>query len=128
MILTAQEIQQINDTIASNVQNSSEWDDAAFRRIISRAVSHAFHGTSCSLKEKQEIVEFFFRRIRGYDVLQPLIDDENITEIMVNGPDRIFYEKFGVLHQYKEVFDSRKRPDRYDHAIFRKRESQYLRK
>ena len=54
-------------------------------------------------------MEFFFHRIRGFDILQPLIDDEDTTEIMVNGPDRIFYEKYGVLHQYDQAFENRKR-------------------
>ncbi len=109
MILTEQETLQINDAIAGSVQDSCDLDDGAFRRIISRAISNTFSRTNFSLKEKQEMVEFFFRRIRGFDVLQPLIEEENITEIMVNGPNQIFYEKFGVLHRYDQVFDSRKR-------------------
>jgi len=109
MILSSQEIQQINDAIIGSVQNSFELNDNAFRKIISRAISQTFAGTNISLKEKQDIVEFFFRRIRGFDVLQPLIEDESVTEIMVNGPDHIFYEKLGVLFRYDQVFDSRKR-------------------
>lgn len=109
MILTEQENQRINEVIACSVQNSLELDDVAFRKIISRAIAQTFNRSNLSLKEKQEIVEFFFRRIRGFDVLQPLFDDESVTEIMVNGPNRIFYEKHGILYRYDQVFDSRKR-------------------
>lgn len=109
MILSSEETRQINDSIADRVQNSSDLNDIAFRRIISRAISQILSGTKYSLKEKQEIVEFFFCRIRGFDILQPLIDDEDTTEIMVNGPAHIFYEKYGVLYQYDQVFENRKR-------------------
>ncbi|MHB1484638.1 MAG: CpaF family protein [Saccharofermentanales bacterium] len=109
MNLTESENQDINNAISGIVQQHSSLDDAAFRKIISRAVSQTFTGTKFSLKEKQEIVEYYFRRIRGFDVLQPLIDDECVTEIMVNGPDNIFYENAGVLCRYDQIFESRKR-------------------
>ncbi|MBO7630969.1 MAG: CpaF family protein, partial [Lachnospiraceae bacterium] len=43
------------------------------------------------------------------DVLQDLMEDGTITEIMVNGPDHIFYEREGQLYQSERRFYDRKR-------------------
>ena len=40
--------------------------------------------------------ELFFT-IRGLDVLQELIEDEQVTEIMINGMEGIFVERAGRL-------------------------------
>ena len=47
-----------------------------------------------------------FHSIRRLDVLQELLEDTGITEIMINGPDRIFIEKNGALYRYDKSFSS----------------------
>ena len=47
-----------------------------------------------------------FYSVRKMDVLQDLLDDPDITEIMVNGPDQIFYEKEGKIHPFNRKFTS----------------------
>ena len=44
--------------------------------------------------------------LRKLDVLQELLEDEEITEIMVNGTEKIFYEKRGGLYQWDKQFSS----------------------
>ena len=53
-----------------------------------------------SLKEKVELRQELFCSVRKLDVLQELIDDESVTEIMVNGPDHIFVERGGKLTRW----------------------------
>ena len=43
------------------------------------------------------------------DVLQELIEDETVTEIMVNGPDAIFVERGGRLGKWDKSFTSREK-------------------
>lgn len=52
------------------------------------------------------IRRIFFRTRRKLGILQPLIDDEEISEIMVNGPKNIFIEKGGNIQRYSQVFAS----------------------
>lgn len=47
-----------------------------------------------------------FASIRGLDVLQELLEDKSITEIMINGPERIFVERAGRLQRWKGHFES----------------------
>jgi pilus assembly protein CpaF len=44
--------------------------------------------------------------ILGLGLLQPLIDDDTVTEVMVNGCESLYYERGGKLHQAPDVFDS----------------------
>lgn len=53
--------------------------------------------------------DMIFHGIRGLDVLQDLIEDSEITEIMINGPGKIFIEKNGKLQPYEKEFSSREK-------------------
>lgn len=59
-----------------------------------------------SLQEKRHLTERIYHTVRGLDILQELIEDEEISEIMVNGPEHIFIEKAGRLMLWPESFDS----------------------
>ena len=62
-----------------------------------------------SVKERVMLRKKLFDSIRGLDVLQNIIDDDDVTEIMINGPDRIFIERDGKILRYNEVFSSEER-------------------
>ena len=59
-----------------------------------------------SLKEKVQLRQELFHSVRKLDVLQELIEDETVTEIMVNGPDAIFVERAGKLKKWDKTFTS----------------------
>lgn len=53
---------------------------------------------------RQQIVEEAVAEISGYGPIQPLLDDPEITEIMVNGPDKVYIEKEGKLYRQDRRF------------------------
>lgn len=59
-----------------------------------------------SLRVREAAREQVFHALRGLDVLQELVEDPQITEIMVNGYQHIFYEKKGQLLQWDKQFSS----------------------
>lgn len=61
------------------------------------------------LLEKERIRKELFYSVRKLDVLQELLDDPEITEIMVNGPDVIFYEKEGHIYPWDKHFSSQEK-------------------
>ncbi|MGN0496978.1 MAG: CpaF family protein [Lachnospiraceae bacterium] len=61
------------------------------------------------LEEKQMLKKELFNTFRRLDVLSDLLEDEDITEIMVNGVDKIFIEKEGRLIGLKDSFSSEER-------------------
>lgn len=55
---------------------------------------------------REKFREMYDLLMEQLDVLQELIDDESVTEIMVNGPDHIFVERGGKLTRWNKVFTS----------------------
>lgn len=59
-----------------------------------------------SMEQRMEIQRRVFHSLRKLDVLQDLLEDDSISEIMVNGPDCIFVEREGRVYKTKETFPS----------------------
>ncbi|MBI2844117.1 MAG: CpaF family protein [Armatimonadetes bacterium] len=55
-------------------------------------------------KLRHQIAVEAVAEISGYGPIQPLLDDPTITEIMVNGPDKIYIERDGKLYRESRVF------------------------
>lgn len=58
------------------------------------------------LSEKVNLCEAVFNSLRRFDVIQKLIDDDTVTEIMINGPFEIFIERKGCLQKADVQFES----------------------
>lgn len=65
-------------------------------------------GTYYTVEEQLFVVRQVLDQIKHLGVLQPLLDDPFITEIMINGPNHIFYERAGRLFQSSVVFEGEK--------------------
>lgn len=62
-----------------------------------------------SLKEKTELGKELFNTFRKLDVLQEFLEDESITEVMINGTQSIFLERDGRILQSEKRFASRRK-------------------
>ena len=102
-------IAEIKERVLLRLDLSREVSDEDVRTLIEEEVREyaAVHYLSLQerVKEEQEI----FYTLRKLDVLQELLDDTEITEIMVNGPEHIFYEKRGELVEWEKKFATRER-------------------
>lgn len=59
------------------------------------------------VKKKLELRRDIFNTVKRLDILQNLIDDDSVTEIMVNGYRDIFFERDGKIEKYDKEFESR---------------------
>ncbi len=64
--------------------------------------------------ERRRLVRQVFDSFRGLDILQPLVDDRNVTEIMINSHEDIFVERHGQVTRSEAVFES---PERLEDII-----------
>jgi len=62
-------------------------------------------GIVLSRPEKQRLFEQIAAEILGFGPLQPLLEDESITEIMVNGPKNIYVERKGKIVRVPVTFE-----------------------
>ncbi|MGC8877977.1 MAG: CpaF family protein [Anaerolineae bacterium] len=63
-------------------------------------------GLILSRAERQRLFEQIVAEILGYGPLEPLLRDDTITEIMVNGPNKIFIERNGKIEPANVTFES----------------------
>ncbi|MBP5159873.1 MAG: CpaF family protein [Lachnospiraceae bacterium] len=75
------------------------------KELIDEAVTRRGHREYISLEDKRKLKRAVFNSLRRLDVLQDLVEDEEITEIMVNGPDHIVVEKEGRIARADLCFE-----------------------
>lgn len=81
---------------------SREISDEEIRLKIQSEVRKLSRNRLMSLAERESYENQIFNSLRKLDILQDLLDDPEVTEIMVNGPENIFYEKYGCLYRWKK--------------------------
>ncbi|MBE5910512.1 MAG: CpaF family protein [Pseudobutyrivibrio sp.] len=85
---------------------SYDVSDEEIHKLIKEKIILKARQYPISLKKRQQIESHVFNSLRKLDVLEDLLNDEDITEIMINGPDHIFIEKAGRVIHSKEKFSS----------------------
>lgn len=86
-----------------------ETGEEELQEIILSVLEEAEAEEFMPLSEKIRISRELFNAFRRLDILQDLIEDESVTEIMVNGTENIFYEKGGRLYRTDRRFLSEDR-------------------
>ncbi len=76
---------------------------AAVRQRIELAMKDA--QVQLSEARREQLAEEVFHELIGYGPIQPLLEDPEISEIMVNGPNLVFVEKEGALIETAIKFD-----------------------
>lgn len=85
---------------------SEELTDERVLSEIQRALLAYGREFYLPLEEKNRLLEEIFHEIRGLDILEELLADESVTEIMINGHEKIFYERQGKLYLWEKQFSS----------------------
>lgn len=85
--------------------------DESVKEAILKELTSGEEFKTLSLREKNQLLYRVFAEIRGYGILQELLDDAEISEIMVNGIHDIFIEKRGRLEKTKLEFETEERLD-----------------
>ena len=98
-------IEKTRETIKTS---DEKYTDESVKEMIETIVLEVTRASGLSYKEKKEIIDIVFNSTRkDLDILQPYSEDEEVTEIMVNGPENIFVEKNGIIHKVKDKFSDR---------------------
>lgn len=73
---------------------------------IKEIIDHKLIHYTITPQEREKIAKRVFSSLRGLGILDEILEDDSITEIMINGPKNIFVEKGGQLYQYRRQFES----------------------
>lgn len=104
-----QEKADLQRQLTEQLNLSKELTDEEIGEVIEQAVLERGRRIYLTVEEKQLLKRELFNSFRKLDVLSQLLEDEDISEIMVNGQKHIFIERNGVLSETAEIFTSEER-------------------
>lgn len=96
----------IESRVRDRIDLSREVSDEEIQDMIDEFIAGLGRSHGLSLAQRQELGKSVFHSIRKMDILQELIDSDEVTEIMINGAENIFYEKSGHIVQWDKRFDA----------------------
>jgi pilus assembly protein CpaF len=77
-----------------DLENNLQSKDTELKKILEKKIMYL------DQKSQQRIID----ELEKYGPLEQLLDDDSVTEILVNGPDCVLFEKNGQLHQHSDHF------------------------
>ncbi len=97
--------ESIRKKILENI-NLTKITDDMLEKQVREEVDLYFGERYVSIKDKALLSDQIFSAIRGFGLLDTIINDDSVTEVMINGPDEIFIEKSGKLIKLEDRFES----------------------
>lgn len=94
----------VTENLPLNSMSDEELEEKIEGMVANRTKDEYF-----PIKKKLDIVQRIYSSIRGLGLLDSILDDEDITEVMINGPEHVFIEKKGRLIELDEKFESQRR-------------------
>lgn len=98
--------QELRRRVLEQLDYGREQPDEEVMEIIDEVLLEEQLLRLLPVSESHRLRTELFYSLRRLDILQSLIEDPEITEIMINGPDSIFIERAGHLQELDMVFES----------------------
>lgn len=98
--------QKIYSRVREQIDLSREMTDSEIKNLIHHTILEECGNRYLSIEDREGIAKELFDAFRKLDILQELIENNDVTEIMVNGPENIFFEKKGALYHWEKRFAS----------------------
>ena len=101
--------EQLHARILEELDMTREIEDEELTELIYRVLQEASSEEYLSLSRKTELGKELFNAFRKLDLLQEFLEDEGITEIMINGTKSIFFERDGRIYKSDKRFLSKEK-------------------
>lgn len=101
--------EQLHARILDALDMSRDIEDEELTALIHQVLKEACSTEYIPLKERTLLGKELFNAFRKLDLLQELLEDDEITEIMINGTQNIFIEKAGVITKSDKRFAAREK-------------------
>lgn len=101
-------VADIKEYVTNNLSLSQISDDeleGKIEEIVLQRIGNQY----CSIDQKVSIVQQVYSSIRGFGLLDTILNDDSITEVMINGPKNVFIEQNGRLFKLDKQFESQRK-------------------
>jgi len=98
----------VQEDLLANSKNDSSKDHEQIRAMIEETFNRVLEEEKIlyNYSTRNKMLEWVVADIIGYGPLEPLLKDASVTEIMVNGADQIYVERFGMIEKTSVRFES----------------------
>ena len=100
---------EMKQRILVELDMSQEIDDMEVRRLVDQCIMEYKGMTELPLPARIKLRKELFNTVRRMDVLSEFLEDESVTEIMINGYDNIFIERSGRVYKVDQTFENEER-------------------
>ena len=100
---------EMKQRILAELDMSQEIDDMEVRRLVDQCIMEYKGTTELPLPARIKLRKELFNTVRRMDVLSEFLEDESVTEIMINGYDNIFIERSGRGYKVDQTFENEER-------------------
>ena len=87
----------------------SKMSDEELEEKIEEIVAQRIGTRYCSIEQRLNIIQQVYSSIRGFGLLDSIMNDDTITEVMINGPENVFVEQNGHLFKLDKQVESQRR-------------------
>lgn len=101
--------EEMRRRLLARLESEGMVSDDALRDLIDEEIVTENRREPIPLERRIPLRTALFNSLRRLDVIQELLEDETVTEIMINGPEQIFIERNGKIFESGKRFSSREK-------------------
>ena len=105
--MVEEQIRNIRNRIYQELDREPDMTEEQLEERITDMIKQS--KLAMSVREKETVSTEVFNSIRKMDILQELLEDDTVTEIMINGYSSIFVERNGKIFRWNKYFESTQR-------------------
>lgn len=98
-------LERLKEQVREELQSRNRIEEEELVSYIDRAIAGEAAKSYLPLKRRLELKTRLYDAFRRLDILQELVDDPEVTEIMVNGRENIFLERKGRIYKWEHSFE-----------------------
>ena len=96
----------LREAVVSSFDYSGEITEEDLLRRIDQVIMQAAKENFLTLERKEKLRQELYASIRGLDILEEILEEDSITEIMINGHENIFLEEQGKIRRWERQIES----------------------
>ena len=102
-------LNQLRERVIANLDMTTDMEEDMIWEEIDHVLKCEEKTRMVSLSERKSLANSIYNSLRKFDVIQELLDDDEVTEILINGWRNIFFEKAGRIYKWEKCFVSEKK-------------------
>lgn len=96
----------IKNMVYERIDTSVDIDNDELHEVIENCIIEKSRSMMISVDRRQRLGTAVFNAMRRLDILSDILEDDSVTEIMINGTENIFIERNGHIERLDKMFEN----------------------